>query len=309
MEFILDHAGISVQSRAEAIFGAYGVDLLPRLGFRQDDATELLFGLAELSDSDWDHIEDLRRELTMRVGRIEDRDARFGTPSAHGVAVGYPELLALAAVAPSVHDELVRRGLDDETAWKSVSDLGQQVHVHRLVHGEFGFSANEWVAGNFNGSLVWLDRLQFTVERDPQLGWVLGTHIPETGPLTPASVEAAIRRASLELVAAYPEYHFSGITCTSWLLDPNVAARLSHGSNVATFARRFIPYGEPRPGRRDALFFGFHRETDGGIAVDLDELTPFSSLQRALLDQLRTDEGVVIQSGWIPLPLHDWAQR
>ena len=70
--------------------------------------------------------------------------------------------------------------------------------------------------------------------------------------------------------------------------------------NVARFAARFEPYGEPGDGRRDALFFGFHRETRDGGEVDLDSLPQDSSLQRAALAGLRGD-GVTVTSGRMPL--------
>ena len=99
---------------------------------------------------------------------------------------------------------------------------------------------------------------------------------------------------------AYSDFGITGFTCTSWLLDAGLSERLPATSNVARFAARFEPYGEPEDGRRDALFFGFHKETGGGAEVDLDTLPQDSSLQRAALAGLRGD-GVTVTSGRMPL--------
>lgn len=277
--------------------------LLEHLGFRPEDAREVIAGFTHLTVSDVDIIRERRHALAKRVGRIEERISVLpeeGAPE-HAAGRGYLSLLALVDVAPLVHAEFLRRGLDPATAWKSLSDLGQQVHIHRLVHGRFGFSATEWVAKNFSGSLVWLGRLQFTVEHDSHWGWVFGCHIPETGPLGATEVDASLERLAREVVPAFPEFEFSRVTCHSWLLDQDLVARLNPESNMARFAQRFTPYGTPDPGRRDALFFAFHVETRDNPDVDLAALPQESSLQRAIITQL-TESEIVIQPGWLPLP-------
>lgn len=279
--------------------------LLNRLAFHAEDVDALLSGLVRLSDRDRRRVQELRRHLATRVGRLTERvnvlEDEF-SPS-HPGGQGYLNLLALTSVAPLVQAEFVRRGLDTETAWRSVSDLGQQVHIHRVVHGEFGFSSAEWVSLNYNASLVWLGRLQYSVEYDHHWGWVLGCHIPESGPLSPHDVEDSLRRLHTEMIPAFPEFEFSRVTCRSWLLDQNLVARLHPDSNVAQFARRFVPYGDPTPGRRDALFFGFHIESHGRSPVDHTILSAKTSLQRAIVAQL-DDGDVVVQPGWLEIPHH-----
>lgn len=271
---------------------------LERLGFRPDDAAAVLDGLDRLTAADLAEVERLEGLLRSNIGRVERRFNPVEGPSVeHRLGTDFPLLIALIRVAPGVQAELVRRGLDDETAWRSVADLGQQVHVYRLVHGRFGFGGRPWVPTNFSGSLVWLGRLQYTLEPDDL---ALGVHIPESGPLTPELVDESLELARRIALPAYGEFEISRFTCVSWLLDPGVNARLPETSNVARFAARFEPYGEPGDGTRDALYFGFHRETRNGETVELDDLPQTSSLQRAIVAQLR-DGGVTIQPGELPL--------
>ena len=133
---------------------------------------------------------------------------------------------------------------------------------------------------NYSGSLLWLGRLQYTLEPDTAS---LGCHIPEAGPLTPELVDASLELARQVALPAYSDFEITGFTCTSWLLDAGLSERLPATSNVARFAARFEPYGEPGDGRRDALFFGFHRETRDGGEVDLDSLPQDS--RRTVLEE------------------------
>nr|WP_269452127.1 hypothetical protein [Tessaracoccus coleopterorum] len=75
---------------------------------------------------------------------------------------------------------------------------------------------------------------------------------------------------------------------------------LDPASNMARFAARFAPYGEPADGTRDALYFGFHRETGDGTTLDLDTLPQWSSLQRAVVSRLRAGQ-MTVQAGSMPL--------
>lgn len=278
------------------------ISALPTLGLSAPDAEWIQSGLAELDRADVETVHSYVARLRARVGALSERVnvlADEATDHPHGT--GYLQALALMAAAPAVHASMTGRGISPEVAWASLADFGQQLRIHRIVHGRSGFGASDWVIRNWNGCLVWLGRLQFTLEDDPHLGWVLGCHIPETGPLASADVDASLRQAAAVAVPAFAEFDVRAITCSSWLLDPNLVRRLPAESNVASFARRFTPYGTPRPGRRDALFFGFHREVADDVAVDYSALPRTSSLQRAAADLL-AGEGPRIQPGWMPLP-------
>lgn len=275
---------------------------LDRLGFRPDDAVAFRQLVALLPE---------RPDLAVRAAAVRAAvRARIGDFDAGGAAVedandstsaedGLVSLLALVSAASEVHAELTRRGVPDETAWVSLSDLGQQVHIHRIVHGEFGLSSQTWCAANYTGRLLWLGRLQYTLERDwlgatPEGGYVLSVHIPEAGPLKPESIDESLRLAREIAFPAFADHAPRTAVLHSWLLDAGVLAELSPESNMARFARRFVPIGEPSPGYRDALFFGFHIEPDGD--VDLDALPQDTSLQRAIVRRLKAG-GVTVSSG------------
>lgn len=274
-------------------------DELARLGFRPDDAHEFLALTDRLTDDDWSRIDEARRRLEARVGVLGRRHNPLEGMDLD--AAGVPQSIALVAlvqVAPRTVAELLRRGVDEATAQRSVSDLGQQVHVFRGANHRFGFSATPWCASNASGSHLWLGRLQFTLE--PDEGPAIGVHIPATGPLSPEDVDHSLAMARDVAVDAWADYDVTRFVCHSWLLDQGMVTVLPSTSNIRRFAERFTPYGTPDDGRRDFLFFGFNRETRDGEDVDLDGLPQDTSMQRAAVARLR--EGTpTCQRGWMPL--------
>lgn len=275
---------------------------LAQLGFQPEDADEFRNGLESLDGADLQTIGRDLAALRAHIGRIGQRQNPVPGPVIeHVVGVDFPLLVALVAVSSEVGEELMRRGLSEELTRRTLSDLGQQVSVHRRVHGCFGFSDRDWVPANYSGSLLWLGRLQYSLENVPELGWVLGCHIPETGALTPELVDESLDMAARIATRVFREFPIQGVTCTSWLLDSGVLAGLPPESNLARFGSRFERFGEPRPDRRDALYFGFHRETRNGEEVDLSGLPRDTSLQRAVVAQLEAG-ATRVESGWMPLP-------
>lgn len=261
---------------------------LARLGFRDDDAADYQRALAELTEAHLDQIADYADALRKNIGHFIEPPSPFpddASPEEQRLA-----LFAMAAVAEDVVAEYLRREVPEEIAWASVADLGQQVHVHRQVHGSFGLGTYGWCAENFSGHLLWLGRLQFTLETnaDPQSSapYALGVHIPESGPLTPQAVDHSLDLARSIGYAAYSDHEIGGITLSSWLLDPEIVSQLNPESNFARFAHRFDLFGEPRRSDRDGLFFGFHIEPNTQD-YSLDALPQDTSLQRAIVTQLR----------------------
>ncbi|MGV8846354.1 acyltransferase domain-containing protein [Tessaracoccus sp.] len=285
-----------------------GADL-ERLGFRPEDATEfrhLVQGIDSRPDMA-ERVEAVSQKMRRNIGDLDagaQAVSEVNDPSRP--KDGLIALLALVSVADDVHREHERRGVPEEVSWKSLSDLGQQVHIHRCVHGRFGLSSQDWCAANYTGRLLWLGRLQFALQKDRDHAaggtdaHMVAVHIPESGPLTPEEIDDSLRLASQIALPAFKDYAPQVVTLHSWLLDPGINAGLNPESNMVKFTRRFELYGESTDAYRDALFFGFHIEPGGG-EIDLDSLPQTTSLQRAIVTQLKGD-GVGLYAG----RLKDW---
>jgi hypothetical protein len=264
---------------------------LPRrlecLGFRGPDVRDALAAAAAVLREDGGaRVQRLAERLLPAVGTLElaglpdpwADDAAGDDPSGPGVL----PLLALVATVEEVVAAGARRGIGEDQVWRSLSDLGQQVWVHRLTYGSFGLHTQDWLRLAWSGNLHWLGRLQFNLQVD-RGEWVASTHIPQTGPLRPDLVDESFARAAAFFARHYPDVPVVDFHCHSWLLDPQLAAALPPDSNLARFQRRWRLYGEPQNGDADVVFFTFHRRGE----VDVESLPRTTTLERVVVEGLR----------------------
>ena len=276
-------------------------ELLARLGFADEDAAAALRVAAEVAErpDDVARVESVAAGLRSGIGALwgdgedvlveeaGDRE-RFG-------GVGVRSLLALVVTAADVVHFHAQRGIPADVSWGSLADLGQQVRVHRRTYGDFGLHTYGWMRIAWSGALYWLGRLQFNLQLDGD-EWVLSTHIPDTGPLTPDLVDDSLLRARTFFARHFPECPSTDFHCSSWLLDPELAAVLPAGSNLVRFQRRWRLYGEPKRGDDDVLFFVFGRRAP----VDLNTLPQTTTLERAVVQRLRSGRHWSVWDGRMP---------
>lgn len=210
----------------------------------------------------------------------------------------------IAILAHLVSTDVVRawhaaRGLGEEESWLALSDLGQQMRVHRATFGELGHHTVGWTAMNWTGRLFWLGRLQFDLhrrrDRDGER-WALGVHIPATGPLSPAAVEASLDAATAFFTARFADLGADRspatppfgreFECTSWLVSAELPGLLGPDSNLGAFARRW-QIEDTYDAAGDAAFFVFHRRPP----VVPEQLVARTRLERAVRERLVAGEG------------------
>ncbi|WP_114855558.1 acyltransferase domain-containing protein [Brachybacterium sp. YJGR34] len=298
-------------------------DLLAALGITGQDAEELA-RLADAAAQD----EEVLAEVARTANALRAA-AGLDVPTTDLVAAkaehdalqqrlapgeGLIPILAFLVSTETARSWHATRGLRPEQSWQVLADLGQQMRVHRRGTGRLGLHQLHWVAGNWAGRLVHLGRLQFDLSRrrvarleqgadrapdapeEPER-WVIGTHIPATGPLDPAEVEASFTAAT-----AYFSTHYADLgagreadepafghefTCDSWLLSEEFAQILGPDSNLARFAALWERIGSV-PGDGDsALFFVFGLRPP----VDPADLPRRTRLERAVADRLADGRG------------------
>ncbi|WP_091521220.1 acyltransferase domain-containing protein [Microlunatus soli] len=283
---------------------------LRRLGFRDDDRAELAAIIERvLADTDrLAQVEELAAALRARIGAFDSEEQPFagyaGDERERADAewgIGVLPLLALLVTADDVAAFHAERGIGRDISEVSLSDLGQQAWVHRRTYGEFGLHTFGWLTVAWSGALYWLGRLQFNLTRSelPGIdgGWVISTHIPEAGPLTPEAVAESFGRARAFFGRYFADYPTTLFHCASWLLDPQLVEVLAPESNMVAFQQLWELRGEPRDGDGDALFFVFRRRGE----VDHTTLPQRTSLERAIVARLNDGghwsvrEGVIDQ--------------
>ena len=283
------------------------------LGFADRDLADLVAVIGAVRDrrEDLEVIGDLAQRLVDRIGRFPSApgDEVFARVRNSPVvpATGVLPMLALLATVPEVAAFHARRGVATDISVVTLADLGQQVRLHRRTSGAFGLHTHQWLALAWSGALYRLGRLQFNLELDsdhgPERRWVLSTHVPATGPLTPDSVDASLAMASAFFADHFSDYLVdrSGrkaasrtpeFVCRSWLLDPALSAELP-GSNLAAFQRRWHLEGGSEPGEIDSLYFVFNRHPP----VDATTLPRDTRLQRLTADRLAAGLGWTVYRG------------
>lgn len=286
-------------------------DFWSRLGFRDADLDDVIALAARVADDGavTARVAELAAALRDRVGGFVAAGGPYGQGSLFtsdderlevaGVEVmGAVPILALAAAAEPVRAYHRSRGVDDELSWRALSDLGQQVWVHRRTFGGFGLHTQGWLTTAWSGALYWLGRLQFDLETFDDDGgaprWVLSTHIPAAGPLRPDEVDASFAQARRFFGAHFADLPAAEFYCSSWLLDPRLA-RLGSGSNAAAFQARWSLVGEGREADGDAWFFVFQKRGE----VDPTQLPRDSSLRRLILDEVAAGRSWRLRQGLI----------
>jgi hypothetical protein len=189
-----------------------------------------------------------------------------------------------------------RLGIPDDISWDTLGDLGIHVARYRRRNGCTGLDTQWWLALHWRGALFKLGRLQFEVTTTESGARALGIHIPAGGRLDPAECDASFDAASTFFPRYLPEVATRLATCTSWLLDDQLADYLPADSNIIRFQRRFtlVPGG---PDEYDEIFrWVFDRPP-----ASLDELSPRTRLERALIQHVRAGKRWRLRTGWLQL--------
>lgn len=275
------------------------------LGFRDSDVPDILSAAERVLDRqhDLDAIALMAERLVHRIGHFGPThagDVWSGLPvDSEALGAGVLPMLALLVTAPEVASFHASRGIPPAVSTATLADLGQQVWVHRLTYQEFGLHTQDWLTLAWSGALYWLGRLQFNLHLDVGHGpdgewreWVLSTHIPRSGPLTPESVDASLATATAFFPTYFPDFPTRDFFCQSWLLDPALTSLLPN-SNLAAFQRRWSLYGEPQPADDDVLFFVFNRRGP----MDVESLPTDTTLRQVVAERLADGQSWSVFSG------------
>ncbi|MFT4296147.1 MAG: acyltransferase domain-containing protein [Micropruina sp.] len=278
------------------------VERAGRLGFHERDLDDLRVFLDELpAGGGW------RTELAGYLDRLRAGIGRLAVDGPDPWADrsdarddGRLSVLALLVVAPEAVAFQVGRGVPEGEAWRNLSDLGQQVWVHRLVYGRFGLHNQDWLRIVWAGGFAWLGRLQFNLQWLPGDEWVLSTHIPRRSPegsgaLTPAAVDDSFAWAARFYADHFSDLPTTDFWCHSWLLAPELAAALP-GSNIAAFQQRWALDEHVQDGDDDAVYFTFARQAP----YQVDRLPQTTSLERAVVARLGRGLHWTLRRGRIP---------
>jgi hypothetical protein len=276
------------------------------LGVAADAIDEAVEGLPsrERNPDAWALLERLYRELLTR----EDGPLWWPWPESGDDPLSrFFQLYVFIAALPSARELHRSRGIGEEISLATLRDVALSVEWYRRRHGRPGFNSAFWMAQHFRGGLFLLGRLQFNfwhVVFAPPSGAgfrkddpCLGVHIPALGPLTPEACAASFARAREFFPAHFPDRRDKVATCSSWLLDPQLAEYLREDTNIIRFQRMFTPAPDRgEPGDDDVVRFVF-----GYVPDSIDELPQTTTLERAAVAHIKSGRHWAVRSGWVDL--------
>jgi len=197
---------------------------------------------------------------------------------------------ALDALRPEVLARFARCGLDRATAEETLADVPRKVAVYGTDPGT-GIDAG-WLLLLARADVVAVGRLQAERTAGPD-GRAL--HVPESGPLVDAAVDASLARAR-DLFGPGP------FTCTSWLLDPLLPPALGPDSGIVRFARRFALAPAPRGEDADRAVARFVFRRPLSDVLDPSAVVPRTRLERCVAEHLRAGGHWSQPRGTLPGP-------
>jgi len=298
--------------------------LLARLSVAREDLAEVLETMPspERDPELWWLLE---RSHNVFVSSLASRENQ---PSGEPIPPPVPEALRLFTVhliLVSIAAILQRQqefGVPDDISWETLSWLGRAMSTYRAKQGKIGVSLAGWDWLRFSAWLYQVGRLEVTpywLLTHPQeagpLFWydeqtadqlgpghkkgaaALSLHIPALGPLTAEACSESLCRMQTAFNKIQPGGPPRIATCTSWMLDEQLAEYLPYDSNIRDFQRRFTLV----PGARDnddwilRVVFGTERPQG------LDALPQRTTLERAVVGHLRQGRHWRMRTGWLQL--------
>jgi hypothetical protein len=201
--------------------------------------------------------------------------------------------LTLVATARDYHRA---HGIPDEISWATLADFGRNLAVDRRMRGEGWEVMRAWLTLHLRGGLFELGRLQYQRGGDG----ALSLHVPEAGPLTPASVDASLERARAFFPRHFPDERYTTFSCGSWLLDPQLREYLPADSHIIRFQDRFTlsPYERPEDLDPDVEVLRFVFRT---LTTPLCRLPRDTRLRRAVLAHLESGRHWHWRHGTFPI--------
>ena len=301
------------------------VATLRRLGFEDPDVDTLVHAVPDPDRTRevWWLLERFGYRVIKDVGEWS-QEREWGRwpklPASTGVEGRCLWIWVCLAALPHIRCWHRERGIPDDVSWATLADLGRHTARYRRRTGVTGLESMGWFSLHFAGSIYALGRLQFELARIPAESegpgsWyaaddplasepglrpgdpALDTHIPgASGPMTPDACDASFAWASTFFATYFPEHTFRAVLCNSWLLDDQLAAYLPPSSNIVRFQRRYtlVPGAVDRD---NGIFtFVFLKPPEA-----IDEIQPQTTLERAIVDHVRSGHHWRTPTGWLEL--------
>jgi GNAT domain-containint protein/N-acyltransferase family protein len=287
---------------------------LAALGIQPEDRTDILRSLELPKEWRW-LIERAFHAILTDIGDFEGTRLMPILPKDLGLHARCFWIAVFLHAVQDIRHWHKSHAIPNHISWDTLADLGRHIKLYRQRNGHTGLDTHLWMSLHFRGALFALGRLQYQMyhlKTGPAgpLFWyddstepglrrgdpALSLHIPESGPLTPAACAESFAQARAFFARHFPEYADGVATCTSWLLDDQLLEYLEPDSNIVIFQRRFHLV----PGWHESDSSAFHF-VFGSTPDRIDQLTPRTTLERAIAEHVRRGRHWGMRTGWLDL--------
>jgi len=301
--------------------GQAALEQLGRLGVVEPDLTAIAQALPtpEQQPELWWLLERAYHQVRLDIGRWDAATWLPSLPAHLGLLGRSFWVFVFLAAAEEMHAWHTRMGIGDDVSWDTLADLGRHIARFRRRNDTTGLDSQFWIGLHFRGALYALGRLQFNPYRlrmgmAGPLFWyegaaasalgpgfqvgdgALGVHIPAGGALSPAACDESFAMAGRFFRRHFPAHDFAVATCTSWLLDDQLAEYLRPTTNIVQFQKRFQLVPGVREDDRGTFEFVFDR-----VPESLDDLAPRTQLERVLVRHVQAGGHWRLRTGWLRL--------
>jgi hypothetical protein len=303
--------------------------LLERLGCGPKTVADVVATLPdpERDPGRWWLLERCHRQLVAAMGDFDSDLSRFdpdlvrfpSLPAALSVAGRCFPIHVFVATVPAVRAWHTARGVPDRVSWATLADLGRHVAIEQRRNDQTGVDAPWWMMWHVRGAIFEIGSFQYTPyhvggpvnpspwydeEEARRLGpgflpgdLSFGIHIPAGALLDRESCIGSMRSARRLFDDIFPTLGRRVATCSSWMLDDQLAAYLPAESNIVRFQQMFSLV----PGWGDAdesvVRFVFRNR---GLPPDAAHAS--TRLQRAVLAHFGAGGHFRCRTGWRDFP-------
>jgi hypothetical protein len=297
--------------------------LLARLDVAKEDAAEVLETMPspERNPESWWLLERSHAALVRNLASRENQPDWKPIPVLAGELRLFPIHLILVSIA-AIRQRHTEFGVPDDISWETLSYVGPAMAAYRNKHHRAGIELSGWEWLRFFAWLYQVRRVEVTpywllthpqaagplfwhdAETAAQLGpghrkgaAALSLHIPAADPLTSEACSESLHRMQTSFHNIQPDGPPRIATCTSWILDEQLAEYLPTDSNILSFQRRFTIVPGARDNDEAVLHFVFGSERP----KELNALPQHTTLERAVVEHLRQGRHWRMRTGWLQL--------
>lgn len=207
---------------------------------------------------------------------------------------GWKMLTCMLNVSFYTKEKYHELGINDEIFYSTMGCFSRFVREHKQSFGDYGFDRAWWTVRQLSCLLFHLGTLEFEIGKfkdEPSIS----IHIPSDADISKENCKASIKNALEFFKTNFPEFQFKHMSCSSWLLSPNLKQVLKEDSKILQFQNMFQIL-EVQPDDKEYIRWIFQDNN-----LEISQLPEHTSLQRNVKKYMQDGNNIGSASGTVIL--------